>query len=350
MRKIISIILTLITVVLYCGVSVEASGTEFELPIGGSTGFASTSMTLTNKKGDTIGTIVPGTAFMIYKEYEDTFCIMVKVEGRQKKAYVTKDEVLINLPDIIPSIVYADSNAKESLFVSSGEKIPGVTGEKLYEALYYNARLQQNEYVMPVLYPMAYKIMKAQEEALKNGDSLKIYETYRPQTVQDLVYEKVSKLMNENTKVYNGINVGYWTTHWFIAKGKSTHQTASAIDVSLVKIKSYEERTNGKYSYKRVTEYEEYSMPTQMHELSAASATFTYGVNTHNATVWKWAEQTQAFKSSTGAQKLQQYCTNAGMTPLASEWWHFNDLDAEFISKCQGDFTLDSCESSNRIW
>lgn len=23
---------------------------------------------------------------------------------------------------------------------------------------------------------------------------------------------------------------------------------------------------------------------------------------------------------------LQQYCTNAGLSPLASEWWHFNDL------------------------
>ena len=25
---------------------------------------------------------------------------------------------------------------------------------------------------------------------------------------------------------------------------------------------------------------------------------------------------------------LRTYCTDAGLTPLASEWWHFNDLDA----------------------
>ena len=30
-----------------------------------------------------------------------------------------------------------------------------------------------------------------------------------------------------------------------------------------------------------------------------------------------------------GAKKLQNYLTTyGGFTPLASEWWHFNDLDA----------------------
>ena len=28
------------------------------------------------------------------------------------------------------------------------------------------------------------------------------------------------------------------------------------------------------------------------------------------------------------ALKLRQYCTDAGLSPLASEWWHFNDLEA----------------------
>jgi len=27
-----------------------------------------------------------------------------------------------------------------------------------------------------------------------------------------------------------------------------------------------------------------------------------------------------------GAILLQKYLTDAGFTPLASEWWHFNDL------------------------
>jgi len=29
------------------------------------------------------------------------------------------------------------------------------------------------------------------------------------------------------------------------------------------------------------------------------------------------------------ALKLQKCCTDAELTALASEWWHFNDLDAK---------------------
>lgn len=29
------------------------------------------------------------------------------------------------------------------------------------------------------------------------------------------------------------------------------------------------------------------------------------------------------------ALRLKRYCTQAGLSPLASEWWHFNDLEAK---------------------
>ena len=38
----------------------------------------------------------------------------------------------------------------------------------------------------------------------------------------------------------------------------------------------------------------------------------------------------------------------AGMTPLASEWWHFNDLDAQNkvrMTSGNGKFWLDGCVS-----
>ena len=39
---------------------------------------------------------------------------------------------------------------------------------------------------------------------------------------------------------------------------------------------------------------------------------------------------------------LRTYCTDAGLTPLASEWWHFNDLDrlAVVDSSWRGEFAL----------
>ena len=39
---------------------------------------------------------------------------------------------------------------------------------------------------------------------------------------------------------------------------------------------------------------------------------------------------------TTPAKQLQNYCTSAGMSPLASEWWHFNDLDAKEAIKNKG--------------
>ena len=46
---------------------------------------------------------------------------------------------------------------------------------------------------------------------------------------------------------------------------------------------------------------------------------------------------------------LQQYCTNNELYPLASEWWHFNDLNSlESIGKIygKGTFTLTQHVSS----
>ena len=39
------------------------------------------------------------------------------------------------------------------------------------------------------------------------------------------------------------------------------------------------------------------------------------------------------------AIKLRDYCTGVGMSPLASEWWHFNDLDAR--EEIGGNYRLD---------
>jgi D-alanyl-D-alanine dipeptidase len=67
-------------------------------------------------------------------------------------------------------------------------------------------------------------------------------------------------------------------------------------------------------------------MPTKMHELSEAAATFTGPVSGSSRTAWKSA--TLSASMNAPAKRLQKYMTNAGLTPLASEWWHFNDLDA----------------------
>jgi D-alanyl-D-alanine dipeptidase len=99
-----------------------------------------------------------------------------------------------------------------------------------------------------------------------------------------------------------------------------------AIDVSLAKINAKKEIKIGDYAGIEITDYEEYTMPTAIHELSMASATFTQPVKSNSSTAWKDAVLADTMNEA--AINLQTYATNGGLTPLASEWWHFNDLDA----------------------
>lgn len=320
----------------------EEGNFQFELPIEGATGFASVKMDLIeNPYSDTktvVETLKPGTAFTIKGESEYYFFVDVIAEEWEKVGWVKKDLTFINLPDIIPSIVYYDSNSDSSLFRSSGIVLPDITGNQLYDCYLYNPRFQKKQYVMPVIYDMACKIMKAQQAALNEGNSLKIYETYRPHSVQVKVSSTLANLMSSNPQVNQGISS--WGRGWFIATGYSNHQRGKAMDVSLVGVNSMTKYSTGNCEYYEVDTYEEYSMPSPMHELSTQAVTFKYGVSRDN---WKGTPLSKGMEESKGAKLLQKYCTNAGLTPLASEWWHFDDNECS--SNCDGDFYITECVS-----
>lgn len=304
---------------------IKYNGT-FELPLDGATGYASVEIAVYDslEVSSQIATLKPGESFRIVKKEQEYLQIVLKDED--KVGYISSKHVMINLPDVITSIVYEDSNSVASLFRSSGYSINGITGEKLYEVYQYNERLGKEEFNMPILLSAAEVIQTAQTSALADGYSLKIYETYRPTEVQVNVNNAVALLMKNNTEVYNGINTNNWSQGWFIAKGVSNHQKGYAMDCSLVKINKVEEVGVGPYLCTFVTDYTECEMPTAMHELSARAATLVKGVSSSSSTAWK--NVTIAKTMTEDALRLQKYCTDAGLTPLASEWWHFNALNA----------------------
>ncbi len=298
----------------------------FELPINGATGYASIETVVYDslERNSQIAILKPGTSFQILEKDHDSLQIVLKDESRI--GYISSKHVMINLPDVITSIVYEDSNSVASLFRSSGYSIDGITGEKLYEVRQYNERLGKEEFNMPILLSAAEVIQVAQTAALADGYSLKIYETYRPTDVQQNVNNAVSLLMKSNPEVYNGINTNNWSQGWFIAKGVSNHQKGYAMDCSLVKVNSVEEVAIGSYLCTFVTDYTECEMPTEMHELSAKAAALVKGVSSSSSTGWKNVAPAETMTED--ALRLQKYCTDAGLTPLASEWWHFNALNA----------------------
>lgn len=320
---------------------------DLELPPNGATGYTSVSMELKTEAGEeatTIQILKPGTAFKITKENGDWWFI----ENETAFGWVKHKYCLINLPDVVPSIIYDNTNTYSAKYLSSGISIPGITGAALYEGKAFNERLGKSEYIMPVLYSTAKKINLAQQDALMDGNSLKIYEAYRPHSVQQAIVAGLSELAKNDSDVMKGISASPWSMNWFIATNISNHQRGSAIDVSLVKIDIKRKSAVGKYTYPEIISYTEYTMPTQIHELSIAAIAFTAPVSAKSPTAWKSA--TLAGSMNDAAIRLQKYCTTAGLTPLASEWWHFNDLDAVHEtmhnSSSLGMYYLTECLSS----
>jgi D-alanyl-D-alanine dipeptidase len=323
----------------------DESGT-LELPINGASGYAAVDLLLyddADKNALATYLLKAGQGFTILEEKNDWWHISIAdVEG-----WVLHTFCFINLPDIIPSIVYNNTNTYSSLFKSSGKDIPNITGRALYQAKDFNDRLGREEYITPVLYGMARKIGAAQQAALADGNTLIIYEAFRPFDAHQEVHKNLLHLYNTDPVVKAGISTPPWNIRWFLIEAPYTHQRGTAIDVSLGKIDKWETKTASNYAYMHVTEYSEYVMQTAMHELSIAAAVFKEPVYSRSETSWKEAQFSE--KATTGTILLHGYLTNARLTPLASEWWHFNDLEntkTAIEMKVMGKYSLDKTYST----
>ena len=143
----------------------------FELPVEGATGYASISLNVRENVDDFSNVVLqlnPGDGFVILEETGDFW----KIRRLNQEGYVRHKNCLINLPDVMPSIIYNISNSKASLMKSLGKNIPNITGQKLYDVYDFNERLNREEYAVPVLYSMAKKIAVAQRKALENKNTL----------------------------------------------------------------------------------------------------------------------------------------------------------------------------------
>jgi D-alanyl-D-alanine dipeptidase len=320
---------------------------ELELPVIGATGYTSIALdlkTTANSESETIEKLEAGTAFVIVEEEGNWWLI----QNDNFSGWVQHTYCLINLPDVVSSIIYDNTNTYSSKYVSSGKSIPNITGQSLYAGKTFNMRLGKEEFIVPVLYSMSKKIFLAQKYALADGNSLIIYEGYRPYSVQQAIVSALTTLANKDLEVKAGINTPPWSVNWFIATNISNHQMGYAIDVSLAEIHSQKKITIGEYGGIEITGYTEYTMPTEIHELSIASATFTAPVKSTLPTAWKDAVFADSMNEA--AINLQTYSTKAGLTPLASEWWHFNDLDAlreTMENSSNGSYILDESYSAS---
>lgn len=210
------------------------------------------------------------------------------------------------------------------------------------------------------MYTLAQRLAKVQKAAMSNGETLVIYEAFRPAAVQSAVRDGLRSLISGNSAVSADMKkagaMGYgWS--WFIAKGASSHQAGLAVDMTLAKgdpEELYAYSLDGA-AYQKYEAWTEYDMPSAMHELSSSAIRFQTPTSSTAmpGDLENWIE---AFAASEGAKRLQNYCADAGLIPLASEWWHFNDPNtAEIMAAGKysksvpihtaGDYTFDAAPS-----
>ena len=302
----------------------------FELPLVGATGFASYPIDLWEQsdRQTVLRGLTPGDAFTVLAEQGDLWQIRT-TDG--VVGWVDHTTCYLNIVDVIPSILIHNTNGTSSAFLSSGQTIPDITGERLYQTLYYNPRYGEERHIVAANYQTVKKIYAAQQAALADGYALRLTEAYRPLDVQVSICDALNRLQKENETVRNGISQSPWGIGWFIAAGVSTHQMGCAIDTSLVRVKEITWNLCGGYVYPTVTAYTDGTMPTPIHELSIAAASLSKPVNSGSKTAWKSIPAAAGMTED--ALRLRAYCTAAELYPLASEWWHFNDLDTKAAVK-----------------
>jgi hypothetical protein len=172
---------------------------NLELPVNGATGYASVRVDLkatADAGSETISELEAGTAFEVLEEVGDWWYVRTATES----GWVQHLYCFINLPDVVPSIIYDNTNTYASKFVSSGKAIPGITGVALYDGKAYNMRLGKVSDIVPVLYSMSKKIYLAQQAALAEGNTLVIYEGYRPYSAQKMTVDALTNLAVSDPK------------------------------------------------------------------------------------------------------------------------------------------------------
>lgn len=334
----------------------------FELPIQGTHGIIMVNLKLhPEESGAAYSSIAAaGLPFTILREGETRVLALFQDE---RMGWVDKNYIMVNLPDLIPSILYKNSNAESSLMKNLGMDLEGITGQALYQSRVYNEKLEREEFIMPVQYRIAQKIMDAQAAARAQDLTIVLYEGFRPHETQELVAGALQQLSRQNKDTSASIRKNGFNISYYINTGISSHQMGSAVDVSLARVSRWEEHSFHGNTAAIPAQFTEYSygavltddsegikfssarryrpdlpdntstwMPTPMHELSYLSGTFNKPTPPYTPSAWASDLSSGSIQYSEywteGAQTLQDIFVAAGMEPLASEWWHFNDISS----------------------
>lgn len=267
--------------------SITKEDEENSLNVRGATIWPVQDLTVSDAEGNELCSVAAGTPLVALAQSDNMF----KIYYNNRAGYVSSDCCMINLPDIMQEeMEYDITNSYSSIYKIHGNPIDAVTGEVLYPYVMTG----EDEYLVPLLFPVAQKLYEAEEDALSKNLTLKIYDAYRPYEVSKYIYATMMDYLDENpdylammTEPVKGKTFG---PSAFLNKGVSFHNYGVAVDITLVDL------STGK----------ELAAQAPMHELSTKSI---HLADNENALI------------------LKEIMTAHSFTTISSEWWHFEIRD-----------------------
>lgn len=256
-----------------------------------------------------IGTMTTTRAWCVLAEKGSYF----QIGTPQFTGYVESGKCMIDLPDYIGDLCsYAITNSYSSLYMVHEFGIPDVTDTVV--AGYEGVALPERRALVPLLYPVANRLIAAATAMEADGYRIKIYDSFRPNRATRSIYDLTAKIMGDPIpdETFTGkqlndlpqspdedgrltyaqvMTSGGFGLADFLALGGSMHNLGVAIDMTM----------------ERASDRTELTMQTSMHDLSWYSS---------------------IYRNNTNANLLRQYMTGAGFGGLVSEWWHFQDNEA----------------------
>ena len=143
-------------------------------------------------KTEVIGTAYGAEAFCVLDLEDDLFYVRTDYGY----GYIDSRYCMINLPELIGDLCwYNITNSYVSLYMAHEFEIPKVTNTVIKG--YEDIMLDEDEYLVPLLYPVALRLEKAAFAAREEGYVLKIYDSFRPREATVDLYDLASILQDK---------------------------------------------------------------------------------------------------------------------------------------------------------
>jgi len=265
-----------------------------------------------------LGTAAAGSAWCVLGE-EGRY-LKIRFEGRD--AYIDGEYCMVNLPEYLGNLcAYDITNSYSSIYLVHEYGIANVSGTVVLG--YEDIRVAEGEYLVPLLYPAAQKLLRAGLAAKEQGYRLKIYDSFRPQKATDDIYWRTRSILGSAipAQTYSGKKVtDLYLVNWGPAEGEADTSGAEYGPLSYrrlmtnngaYELSSFLASSTSRHNFGLALDLtledmdgNELPMQTSMHDLSWYSV---------------------ASRNNANAQTLREIMYGAGFGGIGSEWWHFQD-------------------------